>query len=311
MKKVIVPVLVLAAALAGYVAGRRSIPPGPLGADVADGPSVATFRGGRLPASAVEAELRAQPAAFRDQLDTPEARRALVEGLVRMEVLAREAERKGYHRDPDFVRRYKEELGRAFLEKELEEPQRKAPPTDAEVRAYYDANRASLARPERVRVAAISFLAAADDAARGAKRARAQAALAKVRRAPADVELFASVARAETEDAQARLTSGEQPFLTREELAERLGPEVADAAAALAPGAIAPAVVEAARGLHVVKLLGREDGYAPSFEELEEPIRLRLAAERRAAAQRTLLERVAKDAGVKLDDDAIAAVKLD
>ncbi|WP_308197116.1 MULTISPECIES: peptidylprolyl isomerase [Anaeromyxobacter] len=303
--------LALAAFAAGHVAGRRSVVPGLLDAARPAGPSVATFRGGAVGRADVEALLARHPEAFRAQLRSPEARKALVQDLVRRELLAREAERRGLQRDPEFLRRYEEELARALLEKEVDAPQRDAEPTDAELRAFYDEHRASLARPERVRLAAVSWLAPAGDAARRReKRARADAALGRLRGSK-DPFLFGDLVRTESEDAEARRTAGELPPLTREELAQRLGAEVATAAFGdEAPTGVLPRVVETAGGVHVVKLLGREAGYAPALEEVRDAIRARLVSERRAAARAAFLERIWKDAAVSLDTQAIERLSV-
>ena len=311
-KTLLTAVLVLAALAAGYALGRRSVAPGLLSREEARGPAVATFRGGAVTRADVEAALAKQPAAFREQLRTLAARKALVEELVRFELFAREGERKGYERDPEFLRRYKDELGRRFVEKELDEPERKAPPSDAVVRAFYDEHKAALGRPERVRVAVVQYAAATGDAAGAAKRSRADAALARLRKEAKDPAAFARTAQRESEEPLSRLSNGELPFLTRDELGHRLGPEVADAAFSIsATGQLAASVVESARGFHLVRLLGREDGYQPAFEEMKEAIRARLGAEHRAVAYEAFLKALFGEAAVKLDEKAIEALKLD
>lgn len=308
---VLVAVLVAGALAGGYALGRSSVAPGLLSGEEERGPVLATFRGGALPRAAVLAVLEKQPAAFRDQLRTPAAKRALVEEMVRFELFAREGERRGHHGDAEFLRRYKEELGRRFVEKEVDEPQRKSPPTDAEVKAFYDEHRAALGRPERVRIAVVQYASGGGGAAAAAKRARAEAALARLRDTR-DPSAFARAAQAESEEPQSRLVNGELPFLSRDELAGRLGPEVAEAAFAIpAAGGLAPRVVESAHGLHLVKLLGREEGYQPALEEVKEAIRARLAAERRAAAYDAFLKKLWSEAAVKLDEKAIEGLQVD
>ncbi|HSN92123.1 MAG TPA: peptidylprolyl isomerase [Anaeromyxobacteraceae bacterium] len=315
MKRPLLLATVLAAAgslAAGYALGRASVSPGLLARERGEGPAVATFRGGAVTRAQVVAALEKQPEAYREQLRSPGAKKALVEEMVRVELLAREGERRGHHRDPEFLRRYKDDLGRTFLEKELEAPQRKAAPADAELRAFYDRHREALARPERARIAVVQYAAPTGDAgARAARRAKAEAALARLRGAR-EPHAFARVAAAESDHVPSRLANGELPFLTRGEIAERLGPEVADAAFALArAGDLAPAAVEGARGFHVVKLLGREDGYQPSFEEMKPAIRERLVAERRSAAHDAFLKALWDEAEVRLDEKQIEALRVE
>lgn len=313
MRKILLIAAVALAALAfAFALGRASVAPGLLRGEEVGGPAIARFRGGALSRAQVLASLEKQPAAFRDQLRKFEAKKALVEEMVRFELLALEGERKGNHRDPAFLRRYKEELGRRFVEAQVDEPQRKSPPADAEVKAFYGEHRTALGRPDRVRIAVVQYAPGAGDAGAEGKRARAEAALARLRSAAKDPSAFGRVARNDSDEPQSRLVNGELPFLARDELAQRLGPEVAEAAFAIRTvGELAPSVVESARGLHVVKLLGREDGYQPALEEMKEPIRARLAAERRSAAYEAFLKRLWSEAAVKLDEKAIERLQID
>ncbi len=302
----------IVAAFAGYAYGRHSAATSPLAAPGAGGPAIARFRGGTVPRAQLEAEIAKQPEVMRAALRTPAARKAFTDGIVRFELLAREAERQDFQKDPEFVRRYKEALGKFYVEKAFEAPQKKATPTDDEVRGFFETNRKALARPERARVAVVSYAVPdGDAAARAAQLRKAEAALSKLRKKN-DAATFAALARAESEDPKSRLTNGELPFATREELAKRLGAEVAEAAfAPPGPGAVVPRVIETPRALYVVKVLGHEEGYEPGLEELKESIRSRLAAERRAKAYQAFLERLWKDAGVKVDEKAVADLHVD
>ncbi len=303
---------IFAAAFAGYAYGRHSAATSPLAAPAAGGPAIARFRGGTVPRAEVEAEIAKQPEVMRAAFRTAAAKKAFTEGIVRFELLAHEAEREGYQKDPEFVRRYKEALGKFYVEKAFEEPQKKAGPTDGEIRDFYEKNRQALGRPERVRVAVVSYAAPEGDAAaRPAKLRKAEAALAKLRKKN-DAATFAALARAESEDQATRLTNGELPFATREELSRRLGAEVAEAAFALeGRDALVQRVVETPRALLVVKVLGHEKEYEPGLEELKESIRSRLAAERRAQAYKGFLDRLWKEAGVTVDEKGVADLHVD
>ncbi|WP_242393021.1 hypothetical protein [Anaeromyxobacter oryzisoli] len=93
-----------------------------------DGAVIVRFGSEALRASEVEARVQAMPAMARARLTSPEARKQFVEDLVRERILARRAEEKGYQRDPEFARRYAQELGSFYLEKELDGPERRKVP---------------------------------------------------------------------------------------------------------------------------------------------------------------------------------------
>ncbi len=305
MRKLPLVVVVLLVGASGYMLGHSSRSKGPLDESAADGRVIARFAGQALHASELEARLRALPEMTRVRLASPEARRAFVEDLVRERLLAHLAEEKGYQRDPEFARRYAEELGTFYLEKEFEEPERRKAPTEDEVRKYFEEHRAELSRPERVRIALIAFKASSPSE-REKKRALARSALAEVHAKAKDYYGFGNVARARSEDARTRAAGGEVGYASREDLAGAYGPELAEAAFGMKnPNEILPAVVESAGGFYLVKLLGREAAYQPRFEAVRDSLRARLSSERRAADRKRFLDELWQRAEVKIDDQAV------
>ncbi len=311
MRRVLMVVVIGVAALSGYVVGRNSRSTGSLGEPGGEGAVIARFAGQALHASEVEARVRAVPEMTRARLTSPEARKVFVEDLVREQLLAHLAEEKGYQRDSEFAKRYAEELGSFYLEKEFEEAERRKAPTEDEVRKYFDEHRPELSRPERVRIALIAFKVSSPSE-REKKRALARSALAEVKAKSKDYYGFGNVARARSEDARTRAASGEVGYASREELAGAYGPELAQAAFEMKnPNEILPSVVESGGGLYLVKLLGREAAYEPSFETVRDTLRARLASERRTADRKRFLEELWKQAEVKIDDQAVKALVVE
>jgi peptidyl-prolyl cis-trans isomerase C len=246
----------------------------------------------------------------RARFKAPEARKGLVEDLVREQLLAHLAEEKGYQRDPELARRYAEELGNVYLEKEFEEPERKKAPTDDELRNYFDEHHAELARPERVRIALIE-LKAAKPSDREGKRALAQQILSEARAKAKDYYAFGKLARARSEDERTRASSGELGYVSREELGSGYGSELAKAAFELTKtGEVGSTVVESTEGFFVLKLLGREAAYEPRFEAIRDALQARVVNERRNADRKRFVEDLWKAADVKIDDDAVRKIEI-
>jgi hypothetical protein len=104
-----------------YAVGRWTAPNGLLAPRLPRNERVATFSGGAL-----------GTADARDMLAATQSlkqRTAAVEQRVRMRLLAREAEEAGLHHTPDFLRRYEEELAKAYIEEAFEKPFQKQLPT--------------------------------------------------------------------------------------------------------------------------------------------------------------------------------------
>ncbi|GAC1339452.1 MAG: peptidylprolyl isomerase [Myxococcales bacterium] len=308
MRRPLIVIVVIVAALVGYLLGQRSRDASAKGDE--PGPIVARFAGNALHAGGIEAQVKAQPDALRARLATPEGRKEYVEELVRVDLLARKGEEKGYHRDPDFLRRYKQEIAGLYLQRDFEQEEKKRAPTEAEVRTYFDDHRTESSRPERARAAIIAFFAQ-DAASRHGKRALAQATLLEVKRKATDYYAFGNLARLKSEDPTSRAADGELPFLGKEELGTRFGPELAEAVFALGkPGALHDRVVGSDKGFFVVKLLSRAPAYEPKFEDVRDSIQAKLANERRETDLKRFMDQLWSEAHVQIDAEALSQLKL-
>jgi hypothetical protein len=294
------------AGIAGYMIGRAGGGGSPLDGRPSGGAVLARFDGEEVTAAEIEALAGPKDGPLRAQLADPAARKEFVEGWTRTLLLARRAEAKGFHRTQDFARSYAQELSTAFVEKELEESAAGRPVTDDEARAWFAEHEKELQRPERVRLALISF-DAPDAAAKTKKLASAQAALAAARQRPLDQQAFGNLARLRSEDPRTRALDGMLPPMSRLELTSAYGPELAAAAFELTEAeALLPRVVETAGALHVVKLIVREREQRPAFGDVKELLRQRLTSERRARGLREVVDAAVRDAAMNVDEKAIA-----
>jgi hypothetical protein len=290
--------LVPAVAISFFFLGRYITPDGLVHRLAARGERVASFAGGALGSDDARGVIPAGA--------TKEHARAAVEALVRTQVLAARAEDAKLHLLPSFLHRYAEELAGLYVTEQFEKPFEKQLPSDDEVRKFFEQSKARLGRPERVRLAHLALDAPrGDQTARGKRRAEALSLLAELRRNRADEYAFSRLAMSRSEDATSRAMGGELPFLTQEEAAQRLGPEVAAAVFAAAPSGLLEAPVETERGFQLVKILSREAGREADFAELRDTIRNRMTQERHDAALRQFLDAAWTGASVKLDEQVL------
>jgi parvulin-like peptidyl-prolyl isomerase len=293
---------------AGYAVGRARGREGPLDGRPSGGAVLARFDGENVTSAEIDALAGPKDGPLRAQLRDLAARKEFVEGWTRTLLLARRAEAEGFHRSQEFARRYAQELSTAYAEKKLDASAAGRPLTDDEVRAWFAEHEKELQRPERVRLAIITF-EAPDAAARAKKLGAAQAALAAARERPLDQQAFGNLARLRSEDPRTRAMNGQLPPMSREELTSFYGPDLAAAAFELTEaGAILPRVVETPTALHVVKLVLREGEQRPAFEDVKEVLRQRLTSERRNKGRREVVDAAVRDAGMKVDEKAIAGM---
>ncbi len=278
------------------------------------GTPVATFGGESISAEELKAQIEEQTPFVRVRYANPEGRKEFLEGLVRFELLAQEAQRKGYHKDPDVLRQHKKNMVSLFVQKEFEEAQQKLPVSDDELKKFYDDHVDDYVKPERVRIAHIFIEAPeADKELRAKKRAAAEAALAEVKEKDGrDINAFGHIVRLRSEDPQSRPVNGDLTYKSREELEARVGKEVADVAFSMRDlNRYHDGIIETPKGYHVIKLLGRESPLDMKFTDVREAIRTRLLYERRAQNYNRFIADLQQKAGLKIDEKVLEELKID
>lgn len=276
---------------------RRPVP------GAAGGAWVARFAGETLTDAEVQQRFAEMNPYARARFQTVEQRKDYVEGVVRFELLAQEAVKRGLHDDPEVVDAARRVMVQLLLKKELDDASGQV--SDAAVAKYYAAHQADYVKPAMTRLSHLSFSLE--------HRAQAEAALAQAKALPAlDAAAFGKLARELSEDARTKELDGDLRFLSDAELAAQLGPEVAEAAAKLQRiGDVAEALVETKHALHVLKLSGRQLALNLSLQEATPSIQQLLANETKQERFRALLGRLKQQARFELNDAALAAMVVD
>jgi hypothetical protein len=141
-------------------------------------------------------------------------------------------------------------------------------PDETTLRDYYQRNAANYHSAERVRISQLYF--------RGDHEREARRALAHLRAAATPPESALRLG-------DPFLHGADQPLQSRDELAGRFGAEFAQGVFD-APSGEWSGPIPSAYGVHLVFVRDREPARALAFEEVREPVRLAVIAERRAAA---------------------------
>ncbi len=189
-------------------------------------------------------------------------------------------------------------LFRAYVERSVVVKQSRrahapADPTDADVRAYYEANAQKFSRPEQVHL--LELLVAIDPSggrpAEQKAETRARGLLRRLRQG----DDFASLAWAESEDAY-RVKSGDLGWVHR----GRLDPDLEAAVFAAPTGALRTA--RSLLGIHVFKVIAREPARQLTQAEAHDIIVVRLRRARQEAAEQEWRARLRATATIEILD---------
>lgn len=219
--------------------------------------------------------------------------KAAARALAVRELLRQEAARRGLvpvPRDLGGGRRETEE--EAAIRLLLEDAITVSAPSEAEIRAAYNAAPERYRAPDLYEAAHILYAALPGDAsARAGARGRAEAALAVLVR---DAAAFAEIAARES-DCPSRDAGGRLGQISEGDVV----PEFAHALARLAEGEIAAEPVETRYGFHVVRLDARAEGAVLPYEAVRSRIASAIERARWAAAARAFVAELAAAARIE------------
>jgi parvulin-like peptidyl-prolyl isomerase len=237
-----------------------------------------------------------------------ERRKELLDEMITVQLLAKEATAKGYDKDP-----IAQQEMRAILRDSMLAEARKNAPTPAdvpesEVRAWFEAHRAEYKDPERRR---ISVIVVRDEAT-------ARDVLAAAKKAP---KQWGELVRAKSLDPQARANVPldlvgdigivSPPGDPRGENS-RVSEEVRVAAFEIPEvNGIADKVVGTKGKYFIVRLTQKLAPHERSYAEAERSIRVKLAQDKLRAKEDELITELRKSVKVEIDEAALATVKVD
>ncbi|WP_223634927.1 peptidylprolyl isomerase [Corallococcus sp. EGB] len=277
----------------------------------ANDPVVARVGPGTITASEFQARMNEQPPLIRSRYGSLEMKKEFLDTLVRFEVLAQEARRQGLEKDPEFQAAVEKLLVQRWVQKQAASTT-PTPPSDEEVRKYYEEHLTEFSRPEKVRVSQVFLAAAEGDPKRGAVKAEADKLLADVRKQDAGPvkTAFGEQVRKRSDDATSRDAGGDLGLLTREELAARWGQPMADTAFGLQTlGELG--LVASPRGMHLLKLVARQPGFSQTVEQVKPRIESRLMAEKRSKSMDELVAGLMSKTKVEVDDKVLGSLSVD
>jgi peptidyl-prolyl cis-trans isomerase C len=224
-------------------------------------------------------ELAQKSPYLRARWSAPERRRQLLDEMVKFELLAREATRRGLDQDDEVVRTKKQVMIQQMMKTEFEDKVKLADITDQEIEAYYKAHPEEFNKPAQMRA---SHIALKDEA-------KAKKLLKQILEHQEDNKLFRDLAEQNSEDLETKARFGDLQFFSLPAQRIEGDPKVPDAVAEAAfklekIGEVSRQLIKTEQGFHIVKLTGKRKELARTLEHARRPIQHKLWREKREAA---------------------------
>jgi peptidylprolyl isomerase len=175
-------------------------------------------------------------------------------------------------------------------------------PSEADIKAVYDANASSFLVPRRFQLAQILVAAAkdADKAAEDAARKKLDDVVKKVKQPGAD---FAGLARTLSDDAASAERDGEIGWVAEPDLR----PEIRSQVAGLAKSGVSDPV-RLDDGWHILKLIDTEAARTRPLAEVRDALTQRMRAEREEANRRAYMAELLKQTPPVINEIALSKV---
>jgi len=244
-------------------------------------------------------ELNKQNPYIRMRFTSVERKEEFLKNMVRFEVLAAEAQKRGLQRDPEVVRRVK----RVMIDRLMEELHgtlvKMEDITDKDVQAYYNAHRSEYHQLARVRASQIVTASQAD----------AEKVIAEAKTKPGDPGFFGELAIKHTVDVATKERRGDLDFFARD--SKTIPREIVDAAFAIKGLWQIGGPIKTDKGYVVLMKTGQVDEVNRPLEQERQRIRNRLFNERRIKAVEKLVGDLQAKSKVEINKANLAKVSLD
>lgn len=252
----------------------------------------------------IESALALQAPSLRRRYKDPDALKDFADQLVRQELFAWEARRRGVHEEFRVKHERDRNAVQLFLREQIDEKLEATPITEEEIRAFYDENRHIFESPASVRVAHVLV----------ADEARAKELVREVE--GMSVRDFRELARKESLDERTKLSGGDLRFFDEEghtigQRDVKVHPAIVKAAFTLTrPGEVYPEPVEVDGNYSVLVLRARREARATGVDVARERIRATLQQGRRKEALDALVSRLYAEHKPELGDDLLAKIEI-
>jgi peptidyl-prolyl cis-trans isomerase C len=231
-----------------------------------------------------------------------EQKKEFLDSLVRFEVLAKEAYRRGLDKDPEVVRTMKQVMIQKLMRDEFDtKVTADNAVSDADMKAYYDANVAEYVKPEEVRVSAIIVKNKAQ-ADRVAIEARGDAG--KTNKGFRDLVMKYSA------DEETKLRGGDLRYMDL--TTKDIPANVVKAAFTLFNTGDVSTAVDAGNGtFYVLKQTGRRKSVTKTFDDAKPQIRNKLFRDKRLQAQKDFVDGLRAKSKIEINEANLAKVRID
>jgi peptidyl-prolyl cis-trans isomerase C len=249
----------------------------------------------------LQERLNRQSPYIRNRYTSLEQKKEFLDSLIRFEVLAKEAQRRGFDQDPEVIRTMKQVMIQKLMKDEFEVKVTPESISDSEIKAYYDAHLDEFVKPEEVRASAVVVKSKAQ-AERVAVEAAGEAGKTN--------KGFRDMVGTYSAHEETKLRGGDLRYMTADSK-DWPAPVVAAVFALVSTGDVSGAIDAKDGTWWVLKQTGRRKAMTRTLPDASQQIRNKLYRERRVDAQKQFIDGLRAKAKITVDESNLGKVKID
>ncbi len=230
-----------------------------------------------------------------------EQKKEFLDSLVKFELLAKEAYKRGLDKDPEVIRTMKQVMINKLMRDEFDAKVTANNVTDAEMKTYYDANLTDYVKPEEVRASAIILK----------NKAQADRVLLEAKGDAGKTNKgFRDLVGKYSQDEETKLRGGDLRYF--DTTTKDIPQPVIKAGFSLINTGDVSGVIDAGNGnFYILKQTGRRKAMTKSFDEAKAQIRNKLFREKRLQAQKDFVDNLKGKAKIEIEEANLAKVRID
>ena len=248
----------------------------------------------------LEDAINRQSPYVRGRYTSREQKKVFLDNMIRFEVLAEEAARRGFDKDPEVVETMKSAMITKLLKDELSRSIKPEDIPEAELQAYYNQHQDEFNKPEEVRVSAIVLVRK--------KQAAQVAALARGDEGATN-KGFRDLVSKYSADEDTKLRGGDLRYFARD--STDVPRPVVEAAFALARTGDVAGPIAAGSRYYIIKQTGRRPAVNHTFDQARRQIQNQLYKDKREAQQRAFVDGLRAKAKIQLYQNNLKKVRVD
>ena len=300
------PRLILVSLLlaAGLEACNKSNSAGPSQGNADTSQAVAKVDDTIISIGELQERINKQSPFIRSRYTSNDKKKEYLDNLIRFEVMAKEAKKRGYDQDPEVVRVMKQQMISKFLQKDFESKVKVEDVPEADVEKYYNSHPEEFNQKDQVRVSQILVK----------DKAKADKVLAELKALPktpagADQKPFRDLVTKYSEDEDSKSRGGDLLFIEKE--SPQVPRPVIEAAFALKEVGDVSAPIKTDKGFHILKLTQKRPGFSRPIAEVKRQIQQRLFRDIRTKALDDFYADMKKKANVEVFEANLGKVVID